>query len=73
MSSSRQAEFADYAAARLPSFRRIALLLCHDRHRADDLVQAALTKLYVNWARAFPGPRHSLSLAERQISGRASH
>lgn len=52
MLSPRDAEFADYAEARLPSLRRVALLLCQDWHRADDLVQAAVTKLYVNWPRA---------------------
>lgn len=38
--------------ARLPSFRRLAVTLCQDWHRADDLVQAAITKLYVNWPKA---------------------
>ncbi len=52
MTPSRDAEFADYVAARMPSFRRIAMLLCHDWHRADDLVQSAITKLYVHWYRA---------------------
>lgn len=52
MTTTRDAEFADYLAARLPSFRRLALLLTQDWHRADDLVQAAITKLYVHWGRA---------------------
>lgn len=52
MTSPRDAEFADYVAARIPSFRRLAVALCQDWHRADDLVQAAITKLYVNWPRA---------------------
>jgi RNA polymerase sigma-70 factor (sigma-E family) len=52
VTSRRDAEFADYMAARLPSLRRLALLLCQDWHRADDLVQAASTKLYMHWARA---------------------
>jgi RNA polymerase sigma-70 factor (sigma-E family) len=52
MTASRDAEFAGYAAARMASLRRLALLLCQDWHRADDLVQAALTNLYVHWARA---------------------
>jgi len=50
MTSPRDAEFADYVSARLPSFRRLAVLLCQDWHRADDLVQAA--KLYVHWPKA---------------------
>jgi RNA polymerase sigma-70 factor (sigma-E family) len=52
MTTTRDAEFADYVAARLPSFRRLALLLTQDWHRADDLVQVAITKLYVHWGRA---------------------
>jgi RNA polymerase sigma-70 factor (sigma-E family) len=45
-------EFADYMSARLPSLRRLALLLCQDWHRADDLVQAAMTRLYLGWEKA---------------------
>jgi len=50
--ASRDADFSDYVSARLPSLRRLALLLCQDWHRADDLVQAALTKLYLHWSKA---------------------
>ncbi len=52
MSGSRDAEYCEYVAARLPSLRRLAVVLCDDPQRADDLVQAALTKLYVHWGRA---------------------
>ena len=52
MSRSRDAEYCEYVAARLPSLRRLAAVLCDDWQRADDLVQAALTKLYVHWGRA---------------------
>jgi RNA polymerase sigma-70 factor (sigma-E family) len=52
MTTPRDAEFTDYVAARLPSFRRLAIALCQDWQRADDLVQAAITKLYVNWPKA---------------------
>jgi RNA polymerase sigma-70 factor (sigma-E family) len=52
MTGSRDAEFADYVATREASLRRLAILLCQDWHRADDLVQAAITKLYVHWPRA---------------------
>jgi RNA polymerase sigma-70 factor (sigma-E family) len=34
------------------ALRRVAYLLCQDWHRADDLVQVAITKLYANWHRA---------------------
>jgi RNA polymerase sigma-70 factor (sigma-E family) len=52
VTSRRDTEFADFMLARMPSLRRLALLLCQDWHRADDLVQATLIKLYVHWARA---------------------
>ncbi|WP_254716011.1 SigE family RNA polymerase sigma factor [Actinomadura sp. WMMB 499] len=50
--SARDDEFTAYVAARGPWLRRVAYLLCQDRHRADDLVQTAATRLYVNWRRA---------------------
>ena len=52
MSNGRDEEFTEYVAARMPALRRLALLLCHDWHGADDLVQAAITKLYLHWAKA---------------------
>jgi RNA polymerase sigma-70 factor (sigma-E family) len=52
MTTAREREFAEYVAARLPSLRRLAVLMCQDWHRADDLVQAAITRLYVSWPRA---------------------
>jgi RNA polymerase sigma-70 factor (sigma-E family) len=36
----------------MESLRRLAYLLCQDRDRVDDLVQTAITRLYVRWARA---------------------
>src|SRR5215475_3165406 len=51
MSRRRDAEYTEYVAARLPSLRRLAGVLCGDWGRADDLVQATLTKLYVHWGR----------------------
>ena len=42
----------EYVSARLPSLRRLALLLCHHWQRADDLVQAAIIRLYVKWGKA---------------------
>lgn len=48
----RDAEFTEYATARAPWLRKVAYLLCGDWHRADDLVQTAITKLYMNWHRA---------------------
>ena len=51
MSRGRDAEYTEYVAARLSSLRRLAAVLCGDWQRADDLVQATLTKLYVHWGR----------------------
>jgi RNA polymerase sigma-70 factor (sigma-E family) len=52
VSSRRDDEFTQYVAARLGTLRRLAFLLCQDWHRADDLVQVAITRLYVHWGRA---------------------
>jgi RNA polymerase sigma-70 factor (sigma-E family) len=52
MNAGREPEFTEYVGARLPWLRRIAFLLCQDWSRADDLVQAAITSLYVHWGRA---------------------
>jgi RNA polymerase sigma-70 factor (sigma-E family) len=49
--SGRDEEFTAYASARLPWLGRVAYLLCNDASRADDLVQAAMTRLYVHWGR----------------------
>jgi RNA polymerase sigma-70 factor (sigma-E family) len=47
----RDSEFAEYVDARALVMRRTAYLLCGDWHRAEDLTQIALTKLYVAWPR----------------------
>jgi DNA-directed RNA polymerase specialized sigma24 family protein len=47
--SARDAEFSEYVAARRAHLRRTAYLLCRDSHRAEDLVQTVLMKLYVAW------------------------
>lgn len=52
MSSGRDAEFTDYMSARMPALRRLARLLCQDWTKADDLLQAAMTKTYVHWSKA---------------------
>lgn len=44
-------EFADYVAARSRLLCTTAYLLCGDWHRAEDLTQTALTKLYLAWRR----------------------
>ncbi len=45
-------EFTRFVTARLGPLRRVAYLLCQDWQRADDLVQMAITRLYVHWDRA---------------------
>jgi RNA polymerase sigma-70 factor (sigma-E family) len=45
-------EFTRFVTARLGPLRRVAYLLCQDWQRADDLVQIAITRLYVRWERA---------------------
>lgn len=45
----RDREFGEYVAARALVMRRTAYLLCGDWHRAEDLVQTALAKVYAVW------------------------
>lgn len=45
-------DYIEYVSARLARWHRAAYRLCGDQHRADDLVQTTVTKLYVHWARA---------------------
>lgn len=47
----REAAYVDYVTARRAHLRRVAYALCGDWHRADDLLQTALVKLYVAWPR----------------------
>jgi RNA polymerase sigma-70 factor (sigma-E family) len=48
----RDAEFGEYFDSRAVVMRRTAYLLCNgDWHRAEDLVQATLIKVYVAWPR----------------------
>lgn len=49
---SSRAEFVEYVAMRTRAVHRAAYLLCGDRHRADDLLQATFVALFVNWHRA---------------------
>jgi RNA polymerase sigma-70 factor (sigma-E family) len=61
----RDSAFTEYFAARSDAMRRTAYLLCGDWHRAEDLVQAAFTKLYLAWGRV---SRHeSLDAYVRQM------
>lgn len=43
--------FVEFAAAHQLQLRRTAYLLCGDWHRASDIVQEALIRVYVAWPR----------------------
>ena len=47
----RDEEFSAYVAGRRTQLYRTAVLLCGDPHRAEDVVQTALAKLYAAWPR----------------------
>lgn len=47
----RDASYVDFVAARQAHLRRIAYAVCGNWHDADDLLQVALTKLYLAWPR----------------------
>lgn len=53
--SAHDEAFTAFVAARRPHLVRVAYALCGDWHRADDLVQTALLKLYAAWRRVEPG------------------
>jgi RNA polymerase sigma-70 factor (sigma-E family) len=44
-------EFVEFVESASPSLRRTAFMICGDWHRADDVVQDGLYKLYLSWAR----------------------
>ncbi len=51
MRAEREAAYVAFATSRRDQLRRIAYGMCGDWHRADDLTQNALVKLYVAWPR----------------------
>jgi RNA polymerase sigma-70 factor (sigma-E family) len=51
MKAHLEEEYVAFVAARQQHLRRIAYAICGDWHRADDLLQTALTKLYLAWPR----------------------
>ncbi|NTW42199.1 MAG: SigE family RNA polymerase sigma factor, partial [Cellulomonadaceae bacterium] len=51
----RDAEFSAFMAAAAPALGRMALSLCGDAHRAEELVQQAFVRTYVAWGRARDG------------------
>lgn len=60
----RDREFGEFVDARALVMRRTAFLLCGDWHRAEDIVQTALAKLYVAWPRV---RRDSLDAYSRKV------
>ena len=51
MASSVDASFSEFVAARSRHLLHAAHLLTGDRHRAEDLLQTALTRAYLRWDR----------------------
>ncbi len=51
MARDARADFTDFVAARRGHLRAAAYGICGDWHRAEDVVQTALAKLYVAWPR----------------------
>lgn len=51
MDDAQEGEFREFAANAIPVLHRVALGATRDRHRADDLVQTTLEKMYVAWPR----------------------
>ncbi len=55
MSSALEEEFAAYVRARQQTMLHAAYLVCGDHHRAQDLLQEALTKLASRWEQVRDG------------------
>ena len=51
MAREHDEEFVAFADSALPKLTRTAYLLCGDWHRAEDVAQEALVRLYVAWPR----------------------
>src|ERR1700755_38861 len=52
LGGTRDDGFTAYVVSRRAHLFRAAYLLCGDPHKAEDIVQTALAKLYVAWPRA---------------------
>lgn len=62
-------EFNEYAEARRSALRRTAFFLCGDWHRAEDLTQKTLIRMYGAWRRV--NGRGSVDAYARQVLVRA--
>lgn len=47
--SADEVEFAEFVRSSQRRLRRLAYLVCGDWHRAEDVVQTAMTRLYARW------------------------
>ncbi len=62
-------EFEEFAVARTPQLYRAAWLMCGDAHRAEDLVQDTLAKVYVRWHRRLGAPiEHPVAYAHTTLA-----
>ena len=62
-------EFEEFAVARTPQLFRAAWLMCGDSHRAEDLVQETLAKVYVRWHRRLGAPiEHPVAYAHTTLA-----
>ncbi|GAA1913964.1 SigE family RNA polymerase sigma factor [Nocardioides hwasunensis] len=62
-------EFEEFAVARTPQLFRAAWLMCGDTHRAEDLVQETLAKVYVRWHRRLGPPiEHPVAYAHTTLA-----
>ncbi|MEU7872227.1 SigE family RNA polymerase sigma factor [Dactylosporangium sp. NPDC049140] len=64
--------FEEYVAARGQALVRFAALLTGDEHRAEDLVQEALTKAYLRWAHIRRGDDPDVYLRRLVLNGSRS-
>ena len=53
---SGEQEFAEFARGRMQHLYRAAWLLCGDPHRAEDLTQETLAKVYAKWSPRLDNP-----------------
>ncbi|HEU5474051.1 MAG TPA: SigE family RNA polymerase sigma factor [Actinophytocola sp.] len=51
MRTADEDSFRAFATGQAPTLRRTAFLFCGDWHLAEDLMQAALVKIYRSWSR----------------------
>ena len=51
MRAEQDESFRQFAVMAMPRLRRVAHASCRDAHRADDLVQTTLEKMYAAWPR----------------------